>query len=101
MDFHIEYRVKADQVEAQLAAIGEFVEAIRGDGDAEVAGGLGDGAGTEGGSGSGGSTDRFGGEGVGLFQGAGAAFGEAVPDVPDHGRTGGEGFQAAALAAAA
>ncbi len=29
MDFHIEYRVKADQVEAQLAAIGDFVEANR------------------------------------------------------------------------
>ena len=36
MDFHIEYRVKADQVEAQLAAIGDFIEAIRGDGDPEV-----------------------------------------------------------------
>jgi quinol monooxygenase YgiN len=36
MDFHIEYRVKADQVDAQLAAIGDFIEAIRGDGDPEV-----------------------------------------------------------------
>ncbi len=36
MDFHIEYRVKADQLEAQLAAIGDFIGAIRGDADPEV-----------------------------------------------------------------